>query len=159
MNFIIRTYKESDLPHINQLFTQTVHTINTKDYAKNQLDVWAPQDRPFEHWQHIFRDSIVYVAEMDGVIVGFADLRPDGYLDHLFTHKDFQGQGIASALLQKLEEEARDLRLKELRTESSITAKPFFEKKGFVVTRKQDKPFKDMIFVNYLMKKPLRYSA
>ncbi|RFT67736.1 N-acetyltransferase [Bacillus clarus] len=48
----------------------------------------------------------------------------------MFTHKDHQGRGIASRLLQKLEEAAMKLGDKEIYIEASITAKHFFENKG-----------------------------
>ena len=155
MNCSIRMLKESDLPHINQLFTQTVHAINVRDYAQEQLDVWAPKDRAAEYWKTRLKDHVVYVAESQGIVVGFANITKDGYLDHLYVHKDFQGQGVASALLHQLEEVARNMGLQELRTEASITAKPFFEKKGFVVVRKQDKKHNGMVFVSYYMQKKI----
>lgn len=156
MNSLIRTFKESDLAQINQLFTETVHAINVKDYTAEQLDVWAPKDRSFERWKNSFKDHIVYVAAINDFVVGFGDITKDGYLDHLFTHKDFQRQGIAGAMLLKLEEAARNLGLKELRTEASITAKPFFEKNGFTIIREQDKHYQGLVFVNYMMHKVLK---
>ena len=38
---IIRKYKSLDCKYLAELFYQTVHTINTNDYTKEQLDVWA----------------------------------------------------------------------------------------------------------------------
>jgi len=60
-----------------------------------------------------------------------------GYLDRLYTHKDYQRQGIATALVIKLESEARKIRLSEIHTEASVTARPFFEIHGYEVMRAQ----------------------
>ena len=38
---IIRKYKSSDCNEIVQLFYNTVHKINAKDYTKEQLNAWA----------------------------------------------------------------------------------------------------------------------
>jgi putative acetyltransferase len=38
---IIREYKADDCPLLAQLFYDTVHTVNAKDYTKEQLDAWA----------------------------------------------------------------------------------------------------------------------
>ena len=41
--------------------------------------------------------------EYPGHTVGFAAVRPDGYLHSMFVHHDFQRQGIASLLLEDME--------------------------------------------------------
>ena len=152
----MRALKESDFPEINQLFTDTVHAINAKDYNQEQLSVWAPHERTYEIWKERLKGHIVYVAEKDEQIIGFGDITTEGYLDHLFIHKDFQRHGVASAILLKLEEMARDLGLKELHTEASITAKSFFEKRGFTVVCKQDTKKNGVRFINYMMHKILK---
>lgn len=38
---IIREYQSSDCKELTQLFYNTVHTVNSSDYTKEQLDVWA----------------------------------------------------------------------------------------------------------------------
>lgn len=37
----IRQYQQSDCKELTELFYNTVHTVNAKDYTKEQLDVWA----------------------------------------------------------------------------------------------------------------------
>ena len=37
----IRKYMPCDCIHIAKLFYDTVHTINAKDYTKEQLNAWA----------------------------------------------------------------------------------------------------------------------
>lgn len=39
----IRKYKQSDCRILTELFYHTVHTVNAKDYTKEQLDVWADE--------------------------------------------------------------------------------------------------------------------
>jgi len=155
MSYKIRALKESDLAQINQLFINTVHAINARDYNQEQLAAWAPRNGSSEQWRQRFKDHHVYVAVENGKIIGFGDITAKGYLDHLYVHKDFQGQGVASAILAQLEEEARNLGLKELDTQASITAKPFFERRGFTVMRKQEKLHNGVKFFNYVMHKTL----
>ena len=38
---IIREYQSTDCIELAELFYNTVHTVNAKDYTKEQLDVWA----------------------------------------------------------------------------------------------------------------------
>ena len=99
----IRPYILYDCKEIMQLFYDTVHVINKKDYTEAQLNAWAPEKPDEEHWEKVLREHYSIVAELDNQIVGFSDMDDTGYLDHLFVHKDYQGQGIGTALLNKLE--------------------------------------------------------
>ncbi len=38
---VIRAYQTSDCENLAELFYHTVHTVNAKDYTKEQLNVWA----------------------------------------------------------------------------------------------------------------------
>lgn len=39
------------------------------------------------------------VAELDAIIVGYADLQANGLIDHFFYHHNYQGQGFDKALM------------------------------------------------------------
>ena len=67
------------------------------------------------------------MAEEDGVLLGFGDISAEGYLDRLYVSKDHQRRGIATAICTALEEAVPAERIT---TQASITAKPFFEKRG-----------------------------
>ena len=47
-----------------------------------------------EAWDRSLTAHFTLVAEENGVITGFGDMDPTGYLDRLFVHRDFQGRGI-----------------------------------------------------------------
>ena len=144
----IREYREEDQAEILSLFYETVHTVNAKDYKEKQLDAWAPQDNDYEHLNAALRNNLTLLAIEDGKITGFADIDENGYLDHLFVHKDYQGKGIASALCSRIEEG-----FKRIETHASITARPFFEKRGYVVVKAQDVEIRGEVLRNYVMEK------
>ncbi|MCQ6560986.1 GNAT family N-acetyltransferase [Paenibacillus mendelii] len=155
---IIRTYQDSDIQPIVSLFYETVHTVNKRDYTQKQLDAWAPQAEvasKLAAWTESLRRHITYIAEIDDVIVGFSDMTPAGHLDRLYVHKEFQGQGIASALVKRLESDARRLGLTEIDTEASITAKPFFQRHGYQMIQPQTLERRGVQLVNYKMIKHL----
>lgn len=79
----------------------------------------------------------------------------EGHLDRLYVHKDYQGQGVASALVNKFELKAKEQGLYEMDTEASITAKPFFERLGYQVIAKQSVERKGVLLVNYRMSKKI----
>lgn len=148
---IIRQYKPEDAKEIETLVYETIHSVNEKDYTKDQLDAWAPKEGL--DFEKRLKDLLCYVALLDDIIIGFITLRKDGLIDHLFVHKDFQKKQVASTLLEKIEKEAKELNLIELFTESSITAKGFFLSKGFSIEKEYQKHLRDAYFKNYLMKK------
>lgn len=75
---IIREYKPDDCPLLAQLFYDTVHTVNTKDYTKEQLDAWATGDVDLDEWNRSFLEHTTLVAVQSGVIAGFADMDRNG---------------------------------------------------------------------------------
>ncbi len=150
---IIREYKPDDCVELATLFYDTVHCINAMDYTKEQLDVWATGNVDIEAWNRSFLNNNTLVAELNEKIVGFADMDKTGYLDRLFVHKEFQGQGIATALLKHLENNARDNDVYSFETYASITSKPFFEKQGYIIEKENVVMKKGVSLMNYKMVK------
>ena len=89
------------------------------------------------------------VAEGNGVQTGFGDIDETGYLDHLYVHADYQRKGIAAALCRELAQAVSG----KIVTHASITAKPFFEKRGFQVVREQQVERQGIFLTNFVMEK------
>jgi putative acetyltransferase len=151
----IRRYTQSDLGALIALFRDTVRRINRRDYSDQQVMAWAPDNIDARDWARRFDNKAVWVAELDGAPVGFLDLARDGQIDMLYVHADHQGAGIASALIRTVEAYAHKHGLGRLFTEASITARPFFEKRGFRVIASQRVIRRAMEFLNYRMDKRL----
>ena len=65
---IIRRYRPSDCGHMAELFYQTVHSVNAKDYTKEQLDVWATGQVDLDEWDRSFSAHYTVVAVREGVL-------------------------------------------------------------------------------------------
>lgn len=156
MSYIkIRPFKRSDIVEIIKLFRETVHTINSRYYSQEQVAAWAPEIIDEEQWLNKLQNNITYVAEIDGTIVGFADMSHDGYLDHVYVHKNYQAQGVALRLLQRIEQTARERGLTTITTHASINAKKLAERMGFVMIKEQIVVRKGVSLTNYVMEKKL----
>ncbi len=149
----IREYREKDCPKLAELFYQTVHKVNARDYTKEQLDVWASGKVDLEGWNRSFLEHITLVAEEEEIIVGFGDMDKSGYLDRLYVHQDRQGQGIATALVEGVERRAADYETRIFTTQASITARPFFEKQGYRVLRENTVVRSGVALMNFVMEK------
>lgn len=108
----------------------------------------------------------------NSLIIGFGDMDDTGYLDRLYVHKDYQGRGVATAICDRLEEEfclsrGRLLQNSAMQkrkndtftTHASITARPFFEKRGYTVVKAQQVVRKGISIRNYIMRKRIEYSV
>ncbi len=76
-------------------------------------------------------------------------------MDMMYVHARCQGKGVASALLSHLESVARSMGIQELYTEASITARLFFERRGFQLVEQQLASIRGQNFINFRMKKRL----
>lgn len=145
----IRRYQSSDCKEIAELFYNTVHTVNAKDYTKEQLEVWATGQVDLEKWNSSFQIHYSIVAVENNVIVGFGDIDKSGYLDRLFVHTDYQKKGIASAICDELEQFVD----KNITTHASVTARLFFEKREYKVVKEQQTERQGVFLKNYVMVK------
>lgn len=146
----LREYKTSDCDQLARLFFQTVHSVNAKDYTKEQLDVWATGNVDLNRWDMSFKEHYTIIAVDNSEIVGFGDIDSSGYLDRLFVHKNHQHKGIATAICDELENSVTG---KKIITHSSITAKPFFEKRGYRVKKEQTVVRNGISLTNFIMEK------
>ena len=146
----IREYRSSDLREIVELYYDTVHTVNAGDYTPEQLNAWADGRVDLAEWGRSLLEHIAFVAEDGGGIVGFGDMDPSGYLDRLYVHKDHQRQGVATALCDALEGAVKAERIV---THASITARPFFEKRGYQTLWEQQELRHGTALTNYRMEK------
>jgi len=149
----ISEYKENHLAELIELFLDVVHSVNAADYTQEQLDMWAPEQVDTEKWRNRIENNFVVIVENENKIVGFGELSPEGCIDMLYVHKDYLRQKVGQQLLECLIQKAKNWGFTEVVTEASITARPFFEKQGFKMVKKQIKTLNSVYFVNYKMKK------
>ena len=128
-NLDIRRLAAQDIPEMRKLFRATVLTVNSKDYTKEEVEDWASCGD------------------------GFSSMNTDGYLHSMFVHKDWQGKGVATLLLSEVEKIARGYGVHKISVEVSITARPFFEKRGYKVVKEQKAKANQLWLTNYVMEK------
>lgn len=146
---IIRKYKPSDCKELTELFYDTVHTVNARDYTKKQLNAWASGQADLDQWNRSLQEHYSVVAVEGEILAGFGDIDETGYLDRLYVHKDYQGKGIATAICNELEKRA----LGDITAHVSITAKPFFLGRGYEVIKEQQVIRQGVLLTNYVMVK------
>ena len=131
----LRRYVTEDLDAIIEVFQRAVREVASRDYNPAQIAAWSAVDR--EAWEPHRLTRPTWVAVDGAHVVGFSDLEADGHLDMMFVHPDYQGMGVATVLLRQVEAAAIAQGLTRIFTEASLTARSFFEKRGFVVDAEQ----------------------
>ncbi|WP_237269738.1 GNAT family N-acetyltransferase [Synechocystis sp. CACIAM 05] len=129
----LRPYQPSDLNNIIQIFTKAVHQLGITYYSPAQLTAWAPSEPDLQRWRDRLEAMVVLVAEQGTTIIGFIGYDGAGLVDLLFVHPAFARLGIATMLMQAVEQLAIADGVRELKTKASMVARPFFESRGFVV--------------------------
>jgi len=151
----IRQATLGDIEEIAALYKDTITTVNSKDYTKEQIDAWSSTYNNEHGWIRRIEEQHFYIATIEDKIVGFASIDNNGYLDLLYVHKDFQKQGIATKLLKTAEKTAKEMGFNEITVQSSVTAKPFFTEQNFIQTGEKRKLINGIPFSNAIMNKKI----
>lgn len=151
----LRAYQQCDARAITDLFHETVHTINRRDYSEAQVQAWAPLPIDYAAWEARLQRTRPLVAEVAGEIAGFAELQPDGHIDCFYVHKSYQGMGVGGALLAAIERRACCACLPQLSVHASLTAVAFFRRRGFIAIRQNVVVRRGEQLVNVVMAKSL----
>ena len=59
IEMLLRDYKPSDYNCLAELFYQTVHCINAKDYTEEQLNAWATGKVDIQEWDSSFPQFVM----------------------------------------------------------------------------------------------------
>jgi putative acetyltransferase len=131
INMIIRRSKFEDLAAMARLKRNTIRQVNSRDYSEDVIDAWAERSNVnnFRKHEQLFKR---WVAEDEGKIIGICSHNEKGMILGLYVQKKHQKHGIGSKLLEKAEDSLRKMNFKKITLKATITAKSFYEKRGYV---------------------------
>jgi putative acetyltransferase len=152
---IIRPFKIGDESCILDVYRSAIHQIAIRDYTLEQIQAWAPDNIDFDVWCNRMRGINPFVVEIDGHIVGYADVQSNGYVDHFFVSGHHPGQGIGKVLMRHLINEAKFRNLTTMTSDVSKTAQGFFEKFGFQIVEHKNVVIRGVVLGNAHMLKVL----
>tara|TARA_Y100000310_G_scaffold192105_1_gene192066 strand:- start:299 stop:763 length:465 start_codon:yes stop_codon:yes gene_type:complete len=131
----IRLARDEDYVEIARLRKQTIRNVNSEDYSEEVIHNWSSKEGAQD-----FIDSADtckrWVALEKGRIIGFSEHNFECELSRIYVHKDYLRKGVGSRLLEIVEHSLEKQGCKEIRIESTITAKDFYEKNGYKVIKK-----------------------
>ncbi len=152
------TFRQADMDSLGEvtaLFERSVRTTLSAFYAPVQVELWAmPASMP-EFWMERLENCWFELALFDSHIAGFCVMQRPGYVEMLYTDAGFQRKGIARRLLDRAEMQARSEGCLWLAADASLSARPVFEKCGFMAIKEQVSEVGGLPFVNCKMLKDL----
>ena len=151
----LRRYHSNDWDKVVELLHDTVHAINSAYYSEIQLNAWMPKDKNLPELKSRISQHYSVVVENDEAIVGFGSVNGLGYFDCLYTHKDYQRMGIATLIADDIEGYFAHNGVQVVITDASITARPFFENRGYTALNEKSAECRGQNFINYKMQKLL----
>jgi len=155
----IRRYRPGDARALWTIFHSAVHETAAADYTAEQLDAWAPRDFDAAAWDARIDRNRPWVAELDGTPAGYADVQPDGYIDHFFVAPRVARRGVGARLMDRIHRSAWDAGTRRLCADVSLGARAFFERFGFEVEASRDVRVRGAVLRNFRMSKELATRA
>jgi len=152
MTLSIRNYSPEDVDATIEIFLRAIREVASKDYDAEQVHAWAQVENS-DSWAKGRASRLTWMASVNGDLAGFSDLMSNGYVDMMFVHPAYQNQGVASLLLSTVEAEARRVQIPAITTEASLTARHFFERRGFKVMAAQEVQKRGVTLKNFRMEK------
>jgi len=146
----LRPFLVSDLPRCLSIFATSIAELASEDYSEDQCEAWIAAAEDTKAFAKRLTDSITLIATLDGEPAGFASL-----IDMIYVDPEFARKGVGTALLDALSRLAAARGAKSLLADVSDTAKPLFERQGYIAERRNLVTLGDEWLGNTTMRKTL----
>lgn len=131
MSFTIRKYRYGDLDAVYAIYLAAVREGAAKFYSQAQRAAWAPNDEACPGWQDRLSDAVTYVAEDDGILLGFFAMTHTGHLDFAYVAPAQMGRGVAQALYDQVMSDPDLARVTAFDVQASHYSRRFLLKQGW----------------------------
>lgn len=149
----LRPYLSADAPLLAAIFRASIEDLTAEDYDEDQRAAWAARADDEGGFGQARAKELTLVATVEGQPVGFASLKGADHVHMLYVHPAVAGQGVGALLYDALEKLARARGADRLTVDASDTARPFFERFGFVAQRRNSVPLNGEWLANTTLEK------
>ena len=156
----LRPFLPTDARRCIEIFRASIEELASEDYDADQREAWSARaDDVAGFRQAACRNRSTLIATLDGASAGFASLKGADVLDMLYVDPAFARRGVGAALIDALVRLAEARGVERLTSDVSDTARPLFERQGFVAQRRNLVAVGDQWLGNTTMTKTLAKSA
>lgn len=155
MKASLRPFLKEDVEQLAEIMCASIEELTQEDYDEDQRLAWISVLEDGDAFVKRLSEQLTILAIVEGEPVGFASLRGKDELDLLYVHPDVVRNGVGSMLVDALEKLAGARGATAMLTNSSETARPFFEKRGYLAQSRNTTNIGDEWLVNIAMRKEL----
>jgi GNAT superfamily N-acetyltransferase len=114
-----------------RVHNDSIRALCRERYEPREIAAWIAF-RPPEAYRTALASRALFVAEWQGEVVGFGQLDPArGEIEACYVAPEAIGSGIGSALLARMEEEARRRGHAVVRLNATLNAEAFYSRFGY----------------------------
>ena len=136
--FVLRKAGPADAAAIHALILRSIREVCGKDYPRDAIELWCA---------HRSADKILaWIADSDGYflvavesdrIIGAALRQNPDRIKLCYALPEYLGRGLGRSLMEALERQARERGVERLVLSSTVTAKGFYVRRGYIVEREE----------------------
>lgn len=158
---VITYYKKQYAAQISLLYHTAVQSIQSNFYSQAQLNAWSRQPRSTKYWDVRLQRNQSWLAidNRSNTCCAFISLDTcfpnKGYIDHLYVHPNYQGQGLATRLLNQLINWAKENAFDSLTLDASYQSQPLCVQQGFHTCYKSYQSKSGQMLPGFFMRKQL----
>ncbi len=130
--YALRPLLPADTALLAAIFRESIAELAADDYDEAQREAWAAVADDEARFGERLARELTLVATVEGSPIGFIALEGADHIDMLYVHPAVAGQGVGAMLCDAIEKLAASRGAARLTVDASETARPFFEKRGYV---------------------------
>jgi putative acetyltransferase len=155
----LRPFLSTDIKRCLAIFRDAIDGAASEDYSEDQREAWKSRADDAAAFGARIGGALTLLASIDGAIVGFASLKAPATVEMLYVDPEYSRRGVGAALVDALVRLAQARGADEITSDVSDTAKPLFERQGFVGQRRNLVEIGEEWLGNTSMTKSLAKSA
>jgi putative acetyltransferase len=132
----LRPYLPSDVARCAAIFRASIEEATVDDYDDDQRRVWAARADDGATFGARLAGALSLIAVVAGEAAGFTTLKGGEEIDMLYVDPAYARRGVGASLIDAVVRIAAARGAKQLTGDVSDTARPLFERQGFVAQRR-----------------------
>jgi len=159
MDYKIRKTKIEDMKAVEDAHRRSILEICSKDYTTDQIEKFSGVKYTSDIWENSINNEYHISIDVNGCIEGMchAKIREDGdgEIVGLYFTKEVAGKGLGREIVEMAFKHLDEFKPNKIVLTGTITAKPFYEKMGFVEVEEKKLNIRGAEITCYRMEKSL----